>query len=73
MNLTNIEHIEISDKYTIHTDKGSYVLQVIMNPQIETEPMMEVLDSSGSAVDSAVEDAIIEMFLSVGKNEIEQQ
>lgn len=72
MNLTNIEHTKILDTYTIQTDEGAFVLEVTMNPQVETEPVMRVTTASGSPVDEIMEDTIINMFLSVGKNEIEQ-
>lgn len=73
MNLTNIEHAKISDIYNIQTDEGVFILEVTMNPQTETEPVMRVTNADGSGVDEIMEDTIIEMFLSVGKNEIENQ
>ena len=72
MKLINIEHMSISDSYKVHTDEGVFNLDVTMNPQVETEPVMKVTAGDGSGVDPIMEDNIIELFLTAGKNEIEE-
>lgn len=69
MNLTNVEHINISDSYNIYTDAGNFILTVTMHPQTEKEPTMKVATMEHAEVPVDVEATVIKLFLAAGSAE----